>query len=62
MLLADPAAKAIIDKHFPGVSDDKRIGMAKSMTMRGIAKFAPEMFKPETLDQVDKELAVLPVK
>jgi cytochrome P450 len=61
-LLADPAAKAVFDKHFPGVSADKRISMAKGMTPRAVQKFAPEMFTTAALDAVDAELATLPVK
>lgn len=60
-LLADPAAKAVLDKYFPGVSDDKRIGMAKSMTLRAVQKFAPDKFTTEALDAADAELASLPV-
>jgi hypothetical protein len=60
-LLADPAARAVIDKHFPGVAGDSRIGMAKTMTFRAIAKFAPEMFSDAALDAADAELAKLPV-
>lgn len=58
-LLADPAAKAVLDKYFPGVSSDSRIGMAKSMTLRAIQRFAPDMFSVEKLDAADKELATL---
>ena len=58
-LLADPAAKALVDKHFPGVSTDKRMGMAKAMTLRAIQKFAPGQFPPETLDALDADLARL---
>jgi hypothetical protein len=61
VLLADPAAKAIIDEYFPGVSADKRIGMAKGMTLRGIQKFAPEMFQGDLLDKADAQLLKLPV-
>jgi cytochrome P450 len=61
-LLADPAAKAVIDKYFPGISDDKRIGMAKSMTLRAVQKFAPDKFTTEALDAADAELAPLPVR
>ena len=61
-LLADPAAKAVFDKHFPGVSADKRIAMAKGMTLRAVQKFAPDMFTTAALDAADTELAVLPVK
>jgi cytochrome P450 len=61
-LLADPAAKAVLDKHFPGVSGDKRIGMAKAMTLRAVQKFAPDKFTTQALDAADAELASLPVR
>jgi cytochrome P450 len=61
-LLADPAAKAVLDEYFPGVSSDKRIGMAKGMTLRAVQKFAPEKFTTEALDAADAELARLPVR
>ncbi len=60
VLLADPAAKAVIDKYFPGVSGDSRIGMAKGMTFRAVQSFAPDMFKSELLDAADQELGRLP--
>ena len=55
-LLADPAAKAVLDKYFPGISADPRIGMAKSMTLRSVRAFAPDVFKEDLLDAVDREL------
>jgi hypothetical protein len=58
-LLADPAAKAVLDKYFPGVSGDKRISMAKSMTLRAVQRFAPDTFTTEALDAADLELAKL---
>ncbi|MGO9934747.1 MAG: cytochrome P450 [Steroidobacteraceae bacterium] len=58
-LLSDPAAKAVIDKYFPGVSSDKRIAMAKGMTLRTVQKFAPDRFTNEALDAADAELAQL---
>jgi len=58
-LLADPAAKAVLDKYFPGVSGDKRIAIAKGMTLRAVQKFAPETFTTEALDAADAELAAL---
>jgi len=61
-LIADPAATAILDRHFPGVSTDPRIGMGKGMTLRTVQKFAPELFTVEALDAVDAELAKLPAK
>jgi hypothetical protein len=60
-LLADPAARTVLDKYFPGVTGDTRIGLAKNMTFRRVQKFAPEMFTNEALDAADRELAKLPV-
>jgi len=62
VLLADPAARAVLDQHFPGVSTDSRIGMGKGMTLRRVQKFAPEMFTDAALDAADADLANLPVK
>ena len=59
VLLSDEAAKAALDRHFPGVSDDPRIGMGKGMTLRSIQKFSPELFTDEALDALDRELAKL---
>jgi cytochrome P450 len=61
-LLDNPATKAVFDKYFPGVSADKRIAMAKGMTLRAVQKFAPDMFTTESLDAADAELATVPIK
>jgi hypothetical protein len=52
----------VLDKYFPGVAGDTRIGLAKGMTFRRVQKFAPEMFTTEALDGADAELEKLPVK
>jgi cytochrome P450 len=59
VLLADAAAKAVLDRHFPGMSSDPRMGMAKGMTLRAVQKFAPGQFTVEALDAADAELAQL---
>lgn len=61
-LLADPAAKAVIDKHIPGLSDSPQIGMASGMTLRAIQPMAGDMITVPMLDAVDTDLAKLPVK
>jgi cytochrome P450 len=62
VLLTEPTTKAVLDKYFPGVSSDKRIGMAKGMTLRVIQKFAPDLFTTTALDAADKELEQLPYR
>lgn len=61
-LLAEPALTAVLDKHFPGVSEDRRIGMAKGMTLRRVQKFAGDVFTDEALDAMDADLAKLSAK
>ena len=61
-LIEDPAAKAVLDKHMPGMSSNPQIDMAKSMTLKQIQGFAPDMIKDEVLAAIDAELAKLPAK
>lgn len=56
-LLKNDDARAVLDKHFPGMTSDKRIAMAKGMTLRAVQKFAPGQFTTEALDAVDQDLA-----
>lgn len=58
-LLGNDAARAVLDRHFPGMSSDKKIGMASGMTLRAVQKFAPGQFTDEALDAVDADLAAL---
>jgi para-nitrobenzyl esterase len=61
-LLDDPAAKAVLDKHIPGFSTKDQIDMARSMTMKGIQQYAPDMLTDQVLADIDVDLAKLPVK
>jgi hypothetical protein len=61
-LLDDPAARAVLDKYLPSVSHGDQIDMARSMTLKDIQQFAPDVITDQVLAQVDAELAKLPVK
>ena len=61
-LLDDPAAHAVLDKLLPAVTHGDQIDMARSMTLKDIQQYAPDMITDQTLAQVDAELAKLPVK
>lgn len=61
-ILADPAAKAVLDKHIPGLSDSPQIGMASGMTLRAIQPMAGDMITVAMLDAVDIDLAKLSPK
>jgi cytochrome P450 len=58
-LLSNDAALAVVEKHFPGISDNPQIDMAKGMTLRAVQAFAPDQFTDAALDEVDAELAEL---
>lgn len=58
-LLADDAAKAVLEKHFPGMADNPQIAMVKGMTLRAVQSFAADQFTGEALDAVDADLAKL---
>lgn len=58
-LLDDATAKSVLEKHFPGMSENPQIGMAKGMTLRAIQAFAADQFTNEALDAVDADLAKL---
>lgn len=58
-LLDDPAAKAIIAKHIPGMVDNDQIEMARSMTLKTIQQYAPDDVTDERLAAIDADLAKL---
>ena len=58
-LLADDAAKAVIEKHVPGMAASPQIAMAKGMTLRAVQSFAPDQFSDTVLDAIDADLATL---
>lgn len=61
-LIADPAAKAVLDKDIPGMSDNPSIGAVGTMTLRALQPMSPDKLTDKTLDQVDADLAKLPSK
>ncbi len=59
-LFANPQAKAIVEKQFPGISSDLRMMMAKGMTFRELNAKNPTQIPAAKLDIIDAELAKLP--
>ena len=45
--LADPGARAVLEKHFPGIGSGPFFGLANSFTPRAIAKLASRRFPLE---------------
>jgi hypothetical protein len=56
-LLANEKAKAILEKHMPGVSTNPQVGMAKGMSLKMIAAFPQAGITPEKLNVIVEELS-----
>ena len=58
-LLGNERSKAIIDKHFPGLSADPRLGMALGMTLGQILPLSGGRITPQALKAISEDLAQL---
>lgn len=58
-LLDDAEAKAIVEKHIPGMTTNPQIDMARSMTLKGIQQYAPDDVTDARLSAIDEDLAKL---
>jgi para-nitrobenzyl esterase len=61
-LLSNPATKAILDKNLPGFSANPQIDMARSMTLKSVQQYSPDMLTDAKLAAIDADLAKVPVK
>lgn len=61
-LLDDPAAKAILVKHVPGLVGNAQIDMARSMTLKAIQGYAGDALSDAKLADIDYDLAKLAAK
>ncbi|HWV13752.1 MAG TPA: hypothetical protein VN110_10700 [Sphingobium sp.] len=60
VLLDNPAAKAIIQKHIPGMVESDQIDMARGMTLKTVQQYSPDDVTDARLAAIDAELAKLP--
>ncbi|KFG89520.1 Cytochrome P450 [Sphingobium herbicidovorans NBRC 16415] len=58
-LLDDPAAKAVLDKHVPGMTANDQIDMARSMTLKDVQQYSPDEITDKVLAAIDADLAKL---
>jgi hypothetical protein len=61
-LLDDPAAKIVLTKHIPDMVNSAQIDQARSMTLKQIQQYAPDMLSDKVLADIDAELAKVPGK
>jgi hypothetical protein len=59
-LLADPGAKAVLDKDLPNMSSDPRLDMVRSMSLRTVAQFPEAQIDDAKLSAIQADLAALP--
>lgn len=58
-LLDDPAAKAILEKHIPGMTTNDQVDMARAMTLKDIQQYSPDDITDVKLAAIDADLAKL---
>jgi hypothetical protein len=61
-LLDDPAAKALLDKHIPGMTTNEQIDMARAMTLKDIQQYSPDQITDAVLAALDADFAKIPAK
>jgi para-nitrobenzyl esterase len=59
-LLANPAAKAIIDRHLPGLSAHPAVAQIGTMTLKAVQPMAGGQITDEHLAGIERDLAALP--
>lgn len=58
-LLDDPKAKALLEKHVPGMTTNPQIEMARGFTLRQIQNYAADQLTDEVLKKLDADLKAL---
>ncbi len=58
-LLADPQARAVLEKRLPGITKDPRVDQALGMTLREAAPHEPTILTEEMLATLDRDLAAI---
>ena len=58
-LLKDPAASAVLESFFPGMTTSPRIKMAFAFTLRKVAAFPQLNLDKNKVDEIDEKLQAL---
>lgn len=58
-LLSNDAAKAVLEKHIPGISTHPQIAMGREMPLATVASFSGGLITDEMLKKVDVDLIEL---
>ena len=58
-IMADERAKAVLEKYIPGATSAPQMGQAMGMSLKGLARYVPDMLTKEILEAVDEDLSKL---
>lgn len=58
-LFKNELARAVVEKHVPGLTTNPQIDQALHMSLREIAPYAPETFTDQVLQAIDEDLGKL---
>lgn len=58
-LIANEKARAVLEKHLPGMSTHPQLAMAKGMSLKMIAAFPQAGLSPDKLKAIDEDLQKL---
>ena len=58
-IMESEAAKAILERHIPGITTDKQLKMAYGMSLGAIQKFPQAGITPEQIEGIERELSAL---
>jgi hypothetical protein len=58
-LLDDPAAKAILDKRIPGMTENPQVDMARALSLKDLQQFAADQVTDEVLAQIEADFKAL---
>lgn len=61
-VVADPAAKAVLDKTLPNIAKHPAFEQFKAMSLRQLQPYASDRISEEAVAKVDAELKALPTK
>ncbi|WP_292119168.1 hypothetical protein [Brevundimonas sp.] len=59
-LVADPATKAVLEKHLPGMDKHPAYGQFKGMSLRQVAPYSQGAITDEKLAAIEADLKALP--
>ncbi len=62
VLLADPAAVAVLEEHLPGFTSNPQLGMASGWTLEQLQVYSPDTITDEKLAEIQADLAALPAE